>query len=227
MENTYSSVSPPCDFIRKSTLPAPVPLCPEIHLYQAADAFGLWQALEDRLGCQIPPPYWAFCWPGGQALTRYLLDTPDLVRGKRVLDFAAGSGMSAIAAALAGARESEVAEIDALALAATSLNAVLNGVSLTSIGGEALGKLDGGWDVVVAGDVCYERPMAEQVFGWLSELARQGVTVLLADPGRMYLPGVGLERLATYTVPTRLDLEDRAFRETSVYRVAGNSCGCS
>ena len=227
MEKACISVDDPREFIRVSAVPDPVPLCPEIRLYQASDAFELWQKLEDMLGHQVPPPYWAFCWPGGQALTRYLLDTPDLVRGKRVLDFAAGSGISAVGAALAGACCVEAAEIDPLAVTAISLNAVLNGVTITPVGGEALGMLDGGWDVVVAGDVCYERPMAEKVFGWLNDLVERGVTVLMADPGRTYLPKTGLEKLAAYTVPTRLDLEDRTFRETSVYRVVGGQRGRS
>ena len=208
-------------FIRANTASAPVPLCPEITLHQSFDAFALWQRLEDEAGRQVPPPYWAFCWPGGQALTRYLMDRPEEVRGRSVLDFAAGSGMSAIGAALAGAKAVQAAEIDPMAIRAIALNAASNHVTVDLLEGDIVGRLDGGWDIVVAGDVCYEKPMAERVFGWLSALARQGVLVLLADPGRSYLPDGGLKKLATYTVPTSLDLEDRLSRETAVFQVVG------
>ncbi len=208
-------------FIRTHTTCLEVPLCPEIMLYQSHDALSIWQSAEDRAGKQVPPPYWAFCWPGGQALTRYLLDTPEVVRGKKVLDFAAGSGLTAIGAVRAGAASVQAAEIDPLAISAIRLNGATNNVQVGLLEDDIVGQTDAGWDVVVAGDVCYERPMAERVFSWFSLLVAQGVTVLLADPGRSYLPKHGLKRLAEYTVPTSLDLEDRLFRETAVFQVLG------
>jgi predicted nicotinamide N-methyase len=207
----------PLDFVRSETIIATPPLVPEIRLHLASEVVPLWQATEANLTERgLPPPYWAFAWPGGQALARYLLDNSDLVRGKRVLDFAAGSGLAAIAAAKAGAPGVEAAEIDRFAIAAIGLNAALNGVTLGLIEADILGE-PGRWDVVLAGDVCYERPMAERVGQWLAALAAAGTRVLMGDPGRNYLPAAGLSEVARYQVPTSLDLEDRISRETIVW----------
>ncbi len=207
----------PLDFVLAETVIATPPLVPEIRLHLASEVVPLWQATETNLTERgLPPPYWAFAWPGGQALARHLLDHPDLVRGKRVLDFAAGSGLAAIAAAKAGAASTAAAEIDRFAIAAIGLNAKLNGVGLETIEADILGQA-GGWDVVLAGDVCYERPMAERVGQWLGRLAAGGTQVLMGDPGRNYLPATGLREVARYQVPTSLDLEDRISRETIVW----------
>ena len=207
----------PLDFVRSETIIATPPLVPEIRLHLASEVVPLWQATEANLTERgLPPPYWAFAWPGGQALARYLLDKPDLVRGKRVLDFAAGSGLAAIAAAMAGASSVEAAEIDRFAIVAIGLNAALNGVTLGLIEADILGA-PGRWDVVLAGDVCYERPMAERVGQWLAALSKAGTLVLMGDPGRNYLPVAGLSEVARYQVPTSLDLEDRISRETIVW----------
>jgi predicted nicotinamide N-methyase len=168
----------------------------------------------------LPPPYWAFAWPGGQALARHLLDHPEIVRGRSVLDFAAGCGIAAIAAAKCGAASVDAAEIDSVAIEAIELNAALNDVEIDLIVSDLLDQPDDGWDVVLAGDVCYERPMAERVLPWAERLARAGCEVLLADPGRAYLPKAGLVEVARYTVPTSRDLEDRETRETRIYRLA-------
>ncbi|ABC21377.1 class I SAM-dependent methyltransferase [Rhodospirillum rubrum] len=210
--------SDPNAFVLAGTAITTPPLLPEMSLYLATEVTPLWEATEvalERHG--VPPPYWAFCWAGGQALARHLIDHPEIVRGRRVLDFAAGCGVCAIASALAGAKAVDAAEIDSFALAAIALNATLNKVAVTSLDGDVIGALDRGWDVVLAGDVCYERPMADRVIPWLRALAGRGTKVLLADPGRAYLPGTGLSALATYEVPVSRDLEDRDIRSTTVY----------
>ena len=204
-------------FVRRETVIASPPLVPEIRLHLASEVVPLWQATEADLARHgLPPPYWAFAWPGGQALARHLLDHPDIVRGQRVLDFAAGSGLGAIAAAKAGAASVAAAEIDRFAIAAIGLNATLNGVPIASIERDIVGEA-GAWDVILAGDVCYERPMAERVGRWLGAMAASGRRVLMGDPGRNYLPKGGLTEIARYQVPTSLDLEDRNNRETIVW----------
>src|SRR5690348_14239868 len=158
-------------FVVAETALAAPPLVPEIRLYLASEITPLWQATEARLAeTNTPPPYWAFAWPGGQAIARQLLDEPALVAGRRVLDFAAGSGLAAIAAAKAGASAVEAAEIDPLAGAAIALNAAANGVAVAWRKADLVGS-DERWDVVLAGDICYERPMAERVMPWLRRLA--------------------------------------------------------
>jgi predicted nicotinamide N-methyase len=211
-------VSDPRAFVRAETVLAAPPLVPEIQLHLASEVVPLWEATEETLTSRgLPPPYWAFAWPGGQAIARYVLDHPDLLRGARVLDFAAGSGLGAIAAAKVRAASVTAAEIDEFALAAIALNATLNGVMVETISEDIVG-VPSAWDVVLAGDVCYERPMAERVARWFAALAAAGTEVLMADPGRAYLPRQGLVELARYDVPTSLDLEDRKQRETVVWR---------
>lgn len=210
------------EFIRTHTEIASAPLCPEIRLHLATEITPLWEATEAYLARNaIPPPYWAFCWAGGQALTRYLLDNGGLVRGRRVLDFAAGCGISAIAAALRGAASCEANEIDPVAARVIAMNAELNGATVEPLIEDLTGRAVNRWDLVVAGDVCYERPMAEIVFPWLRGLARQGATVLMADPGRAYLPRTGLMEMARYDVPTSLELEDKTHRLTAIYKIVG------
>src|SRR5665213_1750866 len=196
------------DFVLANTVLAASPLVPEIKLHLAAEVTPLWQATEAALERhQLPPPYWAFAWAGGQALARHLLDHPELVAGRRVLDFGAGCGIVA------------AAEIDSFAVAALSLNAAANGVDLAIETGDVLAQDGGGWDVILAGDMCYERPLAERLLVWLEVRARGGALVLLGDPGRAYLPKSGIAALARYVVPTPLDLEDRVARETTVWRL--------
>jgi predicted nicotinamide N-methyase len=178
----------------------------------------LWLKTEEELGeMGLPPPFWAFAWAGGQALARHIGDSPDLVRGRRVLDFASGSGLVAIAAGRARAARVEASEIDPFALAAIALNAEANGVEIFARAADLVG-LDEGWDVVLAGDVSYERDMAAAVADWLETLARRGAEVLVGDPGRAYLPRERLERVAEYCVPVTRELEDSEIKRTGVYR---------
>ena len=214
-----SPIADPGAFILAQTAIAAPPLVPEIKLHLATEITPIWEATEASLAAMnLPPPYWAFAWAGGQALTRFLLDHADWVEGKRVLDFAAGSGLSAIGAAKAGAAEVHAAEIDDFAIAAIALNARINGVAIDLVRDDLIG-VEPRWDVVLAGDVCYERPMAERIIGWFRALAGRGVAILMGDPGRAYLPQSGLVELARYQVPTSLELEDRTMRETIVWRL--------
>lgn len=212
---------PPADFIRANTRLEAPPLVPEVKLHLAGEVVPLWEATEEELAKQgLPPPFWAFAWAGGQALARYLLDHPEVVRGKRVLDFAAGSGIVGVAACLAGAGAVDAADIDAFACAACRLNAAANGVAVTVIEEDIVGCGNPGWDVVLAGDVCYERPAAERITAWLRDLASERCLVLLGDPGRTYLPRQGLERVIAYGVKTSRELEDSDLRNAVVWRVA-------
>lgn len=207
-------------FIRANTALIAPPLTPEIRLHLATEIVPIWKSTEEELAAQgVPPPFWAFAWAGGQALARYLLDNAALVAGKRVLDFATGSGIVAIAVMKAGAASVTAVEIDDFAIAATRLNAEANEVCVEAVYEDIIGR-DGGWDVVLAGDVCYEREMSARVFDWLSALVRRGALVLIGDPGRNYLPKERLEPLATYEVQTTRELEDREIRRTTVYRVS-------
>jgi predicted nicotinamide N-methyase len=206
-------------FIASQTALAAPPLTPEIKLHLATEITPIWEATEATLAANnLPPPYWAFAWPGGQALTRFLLDHPQWVRGKRVLDFAAGSGLSTIGAKMAGAEKVQANEIDDFAIEAILLNAAVNNVMIDVLRHDLIGHNEG-WDVVLAGDVCYERPMADRVIPWLRSLAGAGVTVLMGDPGRAYLPAQGLVEVASYDVPTSKELEDRELRVTRVLRL--------
>jgi len=210
----------PAIFIRRNTAITAPPLVPEIRLHLATEITPIWQATEEILArSALPPPFWAFAWAGGQALARYLLDHPEVVAGRSVLDFGAGSGLVAIAAARAGAASVLAAEIDHFAAAAIAANAALNGVAIAVTTANALDTADPGWEVVTAGDVCYERPMAERVTAWLRDLARRGGLVLLGDPGRAYLPSHGLHERARYLVPTSRELEDRESRDGVVWEV--------
>lgn len=219
-------MTPPVDprqFIRANTaLEAPA-MVREFSLYLATEITPIWQATEamlERIG--IDPPYWAFCWPGGQALARHVLDHPELVAGRTVLDFAAGSGVAALAARRAGAKRAIANDIDAMSLLACELNAAANGLTLDCDGRDLLAlEPERAIDVVLAGDVCYEKPMAERVFAWLRKNAAAGKLVLLGDPGRNYLPTQGLAEIARYDIPTSLQLENRGMKETVVWRVLG------
>jgi len=210
----------PASFIRANTAIATPPLVPEIRLYLASEITPIWQASEDALArANVPPPFWAFPWAGGQALARYVIDHPEAVAGRHVLDFGAGSGLVAIAAALAAAAPITAAEIDGFAVAAIALNAALNDVAVAVETADLIAAPGRSWDIVLVGDMCYEQPLAARLTAWLRTLAGQGVTILLGDPGRSYVPTSGLTALARYTVPTSRELEDRESRETVVWRV--------
>ena len=209
----------PDQFIRDNTELVTPPPVPELRLHLASEVVPLWRKTEAELNRSgIAPPYWAFAWPGGQALARHILDHPGIVAGRRVLDIGAGSGLVAIAAARAGASQAIAAEIDPVAGAAIALNAALNGAAVAVERDDLIGR-EGDWEVVLVGDMCYERPLAERLTAWLRRLAGAGRLVLLGDPGRSYLPRCGLAALACYRVPTSLELEDRDSREATVSRV--------
>ena len=207
-------------FIRRNAAITAPPLVPEIRLHLATQITPIWQASEETLArADVPPPFWAFAWVGGQALARYLLDHPDTVAGRAVLDFGSGSGLVAIAAAKADARSVLAAEIDHFAAAAIDINAVLNEVAVAVTTADVVGAVDPGWQIVTAGDVCYERDMADRVILWLRTLAADGCLVLLGDPGRSYLPTAGLRERARYLVPASRELEGSDSRETVVWEV--------
>ncbi len=204
-------------FVAAHTAIGTAPMVPEIKLHLATEITPIWQATETWLEREgVAPPFWAFAWPGAQALARYVLDQPALVRGFTVLDFAAGGGLAAIACVMAGAA-AETAELDPLATAATRANAALNDVEITAQTGDVVGQ-PGRWDLILCGDVCYEKPMTQHIMPWLRTLARTA-EVWIADPGRAYMPTDGMTRLATYDVPTTLELEDRTTRTTTIYRL--------
>lgn len=207
-------------FIRSNTLLTTARHVPEIQLHLATEITSIWQATETWLAERnIDPPFWAFAWPGGQALARHILDNPGLVAGKRVLDFAAGGGVAAIACAMAGAADVEASEIDSLALAAIGLNAAVNGVCVR-LAGDIVGAACR-WDLILCGDVCYEAPMTSHIMPWLQRLTA-AAEVWIADPGRAYLPKTGLGRMASFRIETSLELEDRASRDVALYRVLPN-----
>lgn len=209
-------------FIIQNTSLLPVPRAPELRLHMASVATDLWEKTEAELGrVGLPPPFWAFAWAGGQALARHVLDYPDLVRGRRVLDFAAGSGIVAISAARSGAASVSACDIDAFAITAMRLNAAANGVAFDAQIGDLVGR-DDGWDVVLAGDVSYERDMAARVTQWLQALHTRGAHVLMGDPGRSYLARELLESVAEYDVPVSRDLEDAEVKKTSIWRFRRN-----
>ncbi|HTW52046.1 MAG TPA: 50S ribosomal protein L11 methyltransferase [Stellaceae bacterium] len=212
--------SDPETFIRANTAVGSPPLVPEIRLHLATEVTPIWQATEESLArFGTPPPFWAFAWAGGQALARYILDHPETVAGRDVLDLASGSGMVAIAAAKASARRVTAADIDTFAAAAIVMNAALNGVSIQVESRDLLDRGPAGWAVVTAGDVCYEAPMALRMIAMLRRIAARGRLALLGDPGRAYLPREGLIELARYTVPVSRELEDREAREGAVFEV--------
>lgn len=210
-------------FIRAHTRLQPIPHAPEISLFLADEATALWEKTEEELGeIGLPPPFWAFAWAGGQALARYVLDHPQLVAGKRVLDFASGSGLVAIAAMKAGAESAQACDIDAFAIDAIHLNAQANGVDVSAQLKDLCGTDEGpqalAWDVVLAGDISYESDTAARVTDWLHGLHARGVCVLIGDPGRTYLARDRLVSLIEYQVPVTRTLEDAEIKKTSVWK---------
>jgi predicted nicotinamide N-methyase len=200
--------------LAKATL-RPVPHVPEMRLYLADDAVSLWEDTERRAGEDQPPPFWAFPWPGGQALARYLLDRPWLVSGRTVLDIGAGSGLTSIAAALAGAASVLASEPDPLAAAAIGLNAAANGVSVEVIADVLDGDGEGA-ELVLAADVWYAEELAGRVLGLLRRARAAGAYVLAGDPGRAFLPRQVLRELACDEVPVAADLEDAAVKQVMI-----------
>ena len=208
------------EFVRAHARFGVPPFVPELRLLLAEDAIELWERTEDEVGeSNLPPPFWGFAWAGGQALARYLLDNPDLVRGRRVLDIASGGGVVAIAAAKAGAASVTASEIDRFAVAAIALNADANGVIVNAVFEDVLtGDPGDDVDVVLAGDVFYSREMAGRVQAFVRRAVDRGALVLVGDPGRAYRPGTGFRVVATYDVPVPRALEDADTKATTVLR---------
>ena len=208
----------PADFIRANTRIAPVPFVPELSLHQADEPIDLWERTERAGGERQPPPFWAFAWAGGQALARFVLDHPESVAGRSVLDLATGSGLVAIAAARAGAATVTANDISALSLAAAGANARANGVALRLAGTDLLDTTPE-HDVVLAGDVCYSREMTARVLPFLRRAAAGGALVLLGDPGRAYLPAGLIARARYDDVPVSAALESVPSRAITVWQV--------
>jgi predicted nicotinamide N-methyase len=205
-------------FIRDNTRLQAPPHAPELVLHLADEITPIWRLTEEELGeIGLPPPFWAFAWAGGQALARYVLDNPDIVRGKRVLDFASGSGLVAIAAKRAGAAEVLANDIDVFCGAALEANAQANGVDIAFTEANLLDAPLPAFDLICAGDICYEKPMADRVLAWLQTARDAGAVVLIGDPGRSYFPRDRLVKLAEYQVPTTRELEDMEVKKTGVY----------
>jgi len=211
-------------FLRANLTLGPVPLTPELQLHQADEPIGLWELTEGEYRSDQPPPFWAFAWAGGQALGRYLLDNPGTVRDRRVLDLACGSGLVAIAAALAGARRVRAVDIDPLATAAVEVNAGANNVAVLTLLADVLDSdpagIDGPVDLITAGDVFYSKAMADRVLRFLRRAARGGAEVLVGDPQRAFFPAGVFEQVAAYDVPVTQALESTTVKPTRVYRLA-------
>ena len=211
----------PAAFIRANTAISHHVTVPEIPLYLATEITPIWQATEAWLAeTGTEPPFWAFAWPGSVAMARHILDHPGLVAGRRVLDFAAGCGLAAIACARAGAAFVEAAEIDPVAIAACTLNAALNGVEIAALSGDVVGSACR-WDLILCGDVCYEAPMTAHILPWLRRMA-ENAEVWVADPARAYRPRDGLTELLRMTIPTTMELEDHTTREVTLSRMASS-----
>ncbi|MCC7252742.1 methyltransferase [Hyphomicrobium sp.] len=207
-------------FIAANTRPLAPPLVPEILLHLAEESLPIWQKTEEELGeMNVPPPYWAFAWAGGQALARYLLDNPERIAGKSVIDLGTGSGLTAIAASRAGARAVLAADIDALALTAIGLNAALNGVEIETTRDDLLAGAPGEVEIVLIGDLFYERELAARVMAYIEKAAAAGAQVLIGDPKRSYFPAGRFTPVAEYQVPVTRELEDAEIKRTSVWQL--------
>ncbi|MDX3927583.1 MAG: methyltransferase [Shinella sp.] len=208
----------PAQFILANTGILAPPHVPEIRLHLASEAHELWLKTEEELEeIGLPPPFWAFAWAGGQGLARHILDRPELVSGTSVLDFASGSGLVAIAAKKSGAASVVASDIDPWCATAIGLNAALNGVDINFCGADLVGS-DDGWDVVLAGDVFYDKGFADALVPWFEALAARGAEILVGDPGRSYCPRERMQALATYEVPVTRALEDSEVKKTTVWR---------
>jgi predicted nicotinamide N-methyase len=207
-------------FILDNTRLLAPPLVPEIRLHLAEESLPIWRKTEEELGeMGLPPPYWAFAWAGGQALARYLLDQGGQIARKRVLDIGAGSGISAIAAAIAGAQQVIAADIDVLAVAAMRLNATANNVEITATTDDWLGGAAPAGDVLLVGDLFYERPLAERVMAFVRQRAADGSLVLVGDPRRSYFPADDFVPVAQYEVPVTRELEDAEIKRAAVWQL--------
>ena len=209
------------EFVRANTSILSPPLVPEVKLHLAHEALPIWQRTEDELGeIGLPPPFWAFAWAGGQALARYILDNPETVHDKRIIDIASGSGLVGIAAMMAGAASVLAADIDAFSVAAIAVNVELNQVRVDITIDNLLADPIADVDVILVGDLFYEKAVATQCLNWLEQAQAKGIDVLIGDPGRSYLPKDRLIKVAEYSVPVSRDLEDAEIKHTAVWRLS-------
>jgi predicted nicotinamide N-methyase len=207
-------------FILSNTEILSPPLVPEVKLHLAHEALPIWQKTEDELGeIGLPPPFWAFAWAGGQALARYVLDHPEIVQGLRVVDLASGSGLVGITAMQAGAASVLAADIDAFSIAAIHLNAALNQVELAVTSDDLLQTSLQDVDVILVGDLFYEKALASRCYDWLLQCRAAGAKVLIGDPGRSYLPREQLHKIVEYKVPVSRDLEDAEIKNSAVWKL--------
>ena len=210
-------------FIRENTRAQAPPLTPEIVLHLASESLPIWLKTEEELGAMnVPPPYWAFAWAGGQALARYVLDNPEVVAGKSVVDIGAGSGLVAIATARAGARSVLALDLDPLAVAAIGLNAAVNGVEISVSSQDMLSATPPHADVLLVGDLFYERELAGRVLALIDAAVERGSDVLVGDPRRSYFPVTRFAQVASYEVPVTRELEDAEIKRTAVWRLTGS-----
>lgn len=211
---------PSAQFIRENTRLLAPPLVPEVRLHLAEESLTIWRKTEEELAeLNVPPPYWAFAWAGGQALARYILDNRELVAGRSVVDLGSGSGLTAIAARLSGAERVVAADIDALALAAIGLNARVNGVDIATRGDDLLAAGPERFEVALVGDLFYERALAEAVLAYARAARAQGTLVLVGDPRRSYFPKDAFTQVAAYAVPVTRELEDAEIKHTAVWQL--------
>lgn len=208
-------------FIGENTRLLTPPLVPEIRLHLAEESLPIWRKTEEELGeMNVPPPYWAFAWAGGQALARYLLDEPDVVAGKAVLDLGSGSGLTAIAAMKAGALRVLAADIDEVSLEAARLNATANAVAIATTSSDLLAAPpEREWRVIFVGDLFYERALADRVTAYIEAAKSKGAVILIGDPGRSYFPKGRFEKVAEYRVAVTRELEDAEIKQTAVWRL--------
>jgi predicted nicotinamide N-methyase len=212
----------PASFVRATSRLAAVPEVGQLRLHLANDVIGLWQRAEDELGPGQPPPFWAVAWPGGQALARYLLEHPDVVAGRTVLDLGSGSGLVAIAAAMAGAATVLASEVDPLAVAAIGLNARANAVPAPAVLGDVLDGDGEGAEVVLAGDLWYSRQLAERVLGLIERATARGASVLTGDIGRAFLPRERFRVVEASDIPVVAGLEDASVKRTMIWALREN-----
>jgi predicted nicotinamide N-methyase len=218
---SFDSPAAMANFIRANTKLIAPPLVPEIKLYLAEESLPIWRRTEEELGeINVPPPFWAFAWAGGQALARYLLDNAELMRDKTVLDLGSGSGLTAIAAMRAGALSALASDIDTLSLAAIALNASANGVAVSTSSEDQLKGPPRDADVILVGDLFYERALADAVLAYIEAAAHGGALVLIGDPQRSYFPKGRFEMAADYRVPVTRELEDAEIKHTAVWRLS-------
>lgn len=211
------------EFVRANTRNVTLPLLPEIRLHLAGDVYPLWKRIQELRGEEVPLPYWAYAWSGGQALARHVLDHPEIVRTRRVLDLGSGSGLVGIAAALAGAASTHCAEMDPIARVAIALNGRRNGVRLECIRSDILEDDQSAWNIVLAGDLFYEAEMSSRVLRFLACQAEHGVTILAGDPGRQFFPRSRFRKLARYNVPVMLEVEDGPVKPVGVWALGRES----